>query len=121
MVDQDFFTVGEIAEKLKVSYKSVYRWVQAGELAAYKFGTDWRIGTADLERFIEQRRQGGTEEDAEREEELEAERRAEEEAELQAEEDAERQAEEDTERQAEEDAELNTEEEAERRAPFLDR
>jgi excisionase family DNA binding protein len=130
MVDQEFFTLAEIAERLKVSYRTVYRWVQDGKLPAYKFGTEWRISSSDLEEFIQDHRAGETKSRAEEAAEEEAaERQAEEDAELQAEEDAERQAEEDAElnaeeeaeRQAEEDAELNAEEEAERRAPFLDR
>jgi excisionase family DNA binding protein len=55
-VEETYYTLSEIAEKLKVSYRTVYRWVQAGELAAYKLKGEYRITERDLKEFLEARR-----------------------------------------------------------------
>ena len=39
----EFFTTTELAEKLKMNVQVVTRKVQAGEIAAYKIGKEWRI------------------------------------------------------------------------------
>jgi excisionase family DNA binding protein len=58
MGDQnEFFTLQEVADRLKVSYRSVYRWVHAGRLPAYRVGErEWRIRDVDLEQFLEDRK-----------------------------------------------------------------
>ena len=35
-VEETYYTLREVAERLKVSRRTVYRWVQAKELPAYK-------------------------------------------------------------------------------------
>jgi excisionase family DNA binding protein len=56
VVEETYYTLPEIAEKLKVSRRTVYRWVQGKELPAYKLGGEFRITERDLERFLEERR-----------------------------------------------------------------
>jgi len=56
VVDETYYTLAEIAQRLKVSYRTVYRWVQAKELAAYKLGTEWRVAESDLQAFLESRK-----------------------------------------------------------------
>ncbi|MDQ3926026.1 MAG: helix-turn-helix domain-containing protein [Actinomycetota bacterium] len=56
LVEEAYYTLAEIAQRLKVSYRTVYRWVQAGELSAYKLGTEWRIAESDLRAFLEARK-----------------------------------------------------------------
>ena len=46
------FTPEEIADELSVSRKSVYVWLQKGELAGFKVGKLWRITREDLENFL---------------------------------------------------------------------
>jgi excisionase family DNA binding protein len=63
VVQSRYYTLPEVAERLNVSRRTVYRWIQAGELSAHKLGPDrpgveWRIGEEDLERFLEERRRG---------------------------------------------------------------
>ena len=57
-----FFTTAELAEKLKMNVQVITRKVQAGEIAAYKIGKDWRIPEQSvrewLERHSNQRQQG---------------------------------------------------------------
>lgn len=55
-VDETYFTVEEVAERFKVSHMTVYRWIKAGELDAYKIGGEFRITEAAIERFLEAHR-----------------------------------------------------------------
>ena len=48
---QDIFTPEEIADKLKMSRSTVYRWLRNGELKSFKAGKLWRVTRADLEAF----------------------------------------------------------------------
>ena len=49
---QELYTPEELAEKLKVSKRAVYKWLQKGELKAFKAGKMWRITREDLEAFL---------------------------------------------------------------------
>jgi excisionase family DNA binding protein len=55
-VEETYYTLREVAERLKVSRRTVYRWVQAKELPAYRLGGEFRITERDLEEFLEARR-----------------------------------------------------------------
>ena len=55
-VEEAYFTVDEVAERLKVSHMTVYRWIKTGKLDAYKLGGEFRITERDIERFLEARR-----------------------------------------------------------------
>jgi excisionase family DNA binding protein len=55
-VDERYLTLPEVAEQLKVSRRTVYRWVKAGDLSAYKFANEYRITESDLKDFLEARR-----------------------------------------------------------------
>jgi excisionase family DNA binding protein len=54
-VDERYMTLPELAERLKVSRQTVYRWVRSGDLHAYKVGHDYRITESDLKEFLQQR------------------------------------------------------------------
>ena len=56
VVDETYYTLAEIAQRLKVSYRTVHRWVQAKELPAYKLATEWRVAESDLQAFLEARK-----------------------------------------------------------------
>lgn len=43
----------EIANNLSVSIRTVYAWINKGELNAFKAGRLWRIKRADLESFLD--------------------------------------------------------------------
>jgi excisionase family DNA binding protein len=47
-----FVSPEEIARHLRVTRRTVYRWIEAGELHAYKAGKHWRIREQDLEEFL---------------------------------------------------------------------
>lgn len=51
----EFFTTGELAEKLKMNVQVITRKVQAGEIKAYKIGKDWRIPEQAVYQWLEAR------------------------------------------------------------------
>ena len=51
-VDERYTTLPEVAEQLKVSRQTVYRWIKGGELRAIKFANEYRISESDLREFI---------------------------------------------------------------------
>lgn len=42
-------TPQEVADLLKVTTKTIYNWIESGELKATKFGDVWRIDQSDIE------------------------------------------------------------------------
>lgn len=51
------YTLHEIEEILGVTQRTLYRWIDAGSLKAFKAGRTWRVSEEALQEFIEQ---GGT-------------------------------------------------------------
>jgi excisionase family DNA binding protein len=51
---QPFLTPQEVSELLRVSVYTVRRWIKEGHLPAYKVGRGWRIGEADIDRWLEE-------------------------------------------------------------------
>ena len=47
-----FFTSTEVAEILKMHPQVITRKLQAGEIAGYKLGKDWRVSEAQLHEFL---------------------------------------------------------------------
>jgi len=47
------YTIQEVADLLKVSRKTIYRYIASGKLKATKIG-QWRIKEADLNKLIDQ-------------------------------------------------------------------
>ena len=54
----EFFTTAELAEKLKMNVQVITRKVQAGEIAAYKLGKDWRIPEQSVFEWLERNANG---------------------------------------------------------------
>jgi len=52
-MDSKFMTVKEVAELLKLNKMTIYRYVRAGKLTAYKVGKDLRIKGEDIDNFLE--------------------------------------------------------------------
>lgn len=52
----NWLTTKEAAARMRVSSRVVRKWIESGELSAWKAGKDWRISPDDLQRFIDQRR-----------------------------------------------------------------
>jgi excisionase family DNA binding protein len=53
-MDEEFFTVAEVAERLKMNEQTIRNWIDRGELPAIRLGARRvRVRQADLDRFIE--------------------------------------------------------------------
>ncbi len=51
-IEDEFYTIHEVAKKLKISYLTVYRWIQAKKLIAIKVGKQYRVSKSELEKFL---------------------------------------------------------------------
>jgi len=49
---KDFYTAQELADKLQVNIMTIYRYIKAGKVKAYKIGKEFRIGKAEFEEFL---------------------------------------------------------------------
>jgi excisionase family DNA binding protein len=52
MNKQEFLTAEEVAEVLKVNIMTIYRYIKAGKLQAYKLGKNFRIDRKEFDRFL---------------------------------------------------------------------
>lgn len=51
-MEEEYYSIKEVSKKLKVAYLTVYRWIKAKKLPAYKLGKQYRIEKQELEKFI---------------------------------------------------------------------
>lgn len=49
---EEFFTVQEVADRLRVASRTIYRLLSEGHLEAVRVGRNWRIPAAALERYL---------------------------------------------------------------------
>jgi putative molybdopterin biosynthesis protein len=47
-----FYRAEELANVLKVNIMTIYRYIKAGKLKAYKIGKEFRIDRTEFERFL---------------------------------------------------------------------
>ena len=52
MIPDQYYSIEEVAKMLKVAYLTVYRWIQAKKLVAFKAGKQYRINKEDLDTFL---------------------------------------------------------------------
>jgi acetyl-CoA synthetase len=57
--EEEYFTPEELADKLKVSYRTIKKYLLDGSLKGVKVGRLWRIRASDLEAFLEGRQVKG--------------------------------------------------------------
>lgn len=48
----EFYTAKQLAEKLSVNVMTIYRYINAGKLNAYKFGKEFRIEKSEFDIFL---------------------------------------------------------------------
>ena len=53
---EDLLTVEEVAQRLRVSKDTVWRWIRNKELTGVRVAGSWRIYQSDLKKFIEAQR-----------------------------------------------------------------
>ena len=49
---RSFMTAQETADILKVNIMTIYRYIKAGKIKAYKIGKEFRIEKKEFERFL---------------------------------------------------------------------
>lgn len=54
MTKKEFYTAEELAQKLRVNIMTIYRYIKAGKLNAYKIGKEFRIEKSAYEKFLKQ-------------------------------------------------------------------
>lgn len=52
VLQDPYYSIEEVGKMLKVAYLTVYRWIQAKKLLAYKAGKQYRIKKSDLNKFL---------------------------------------------------------------------
>jgi excisionase family DNA binding protein len=52
-MQEELYTVEEVAKTLKVSEQVVRRWLRSGRLKGVRIGHLWRVRKSDLEKFLE--------------------------------------------------------------------
>ena len=48
----EYYTAKELADKLSLNVMTIYRYIDAGKLKAYKIGKEFRIEKSEFERFM---------------------------------------------------------------------
>jgi excisionase family DNA binding protein len=48
----EYFTVKEVAEKLKLNIMTIYKWINQGKIKAVKLGDTWRISETEINRIL---------------------------------------------------------------------
>lgn len=51
-MEKEFYTAKELAEKLGLNIMTIYRYIDAKKLKAYKIGKEYRIDKAEFEAFL---------------------------------------------------------------------
>lgn len=49
---EEFYTAEELADKLRVNIMTIYRYIKAGKIKAYKFGKEFRVEKSEFESFL---------------------------------------------------------------------
>ena len=52
MKEKDFYTAQELADKLQVNIMTIYRYIKAKRLKAYKIGKEFRIDKTEFNAFL---------------------------------------------------------------------
>ena len=52
MNNKEFYTAKDLADKLGVNIMTIYRYIKAGKLKAYKLGKEFRIDKREFDNFL---------------------------------------------------------------------
>ena len=53
MKKSEFYTARELADKLQLNIMTIYRYIDAGKLKAYKIGKEFRIDKKEFNKFLD--------------------------------------------------------------------
>ena len=56
--EDEIMTITEVADYLKISEVTTYKFVQDGKISGFKIGRHWRVKRSDLAQFIEKQKHG---------------------------------------------------------------
>ncbi len=56
--EDEIMTVTDVADYLKISEVTTYKFVQEGKIPGFKIGRHWRVKRCDLAEFIEKQKRG---------------------------------------------------------------
>lgn len=51
-MSEEFFKAEDLAEKLKVNIMTIYRYIKADKIKAYKIGKEYRIDKVEFNNFL---------------------------------------------------------------------
>jgi len=51
--EKEFYKAEELSELLQVNVMTIYRYIKAGKLQAYKIGKEYRIDRSEFKRFLD--------------------------------------------------------------------
>ncbi len=51
-INKEFYTAQELADKLSINVMTIYRYIKAGRLQAYKIGKEFRIDKKEFQKFL---------------------------------------------------------------------
>lgn len=51
--DKEFYKADDLAKLLEVNIMTIYRYINAGRLKAYKIGREFRIDRDEFKRFLD--------------------------------------------------------------------
>lgn len=51
-MNKEFYTAKELAEKLGLNVMTIYRYINAKKLRAYKIGKEYRIEKREFDKFL---------------------------------------------------------------------
>lgn len=52
--NNEFYTAKELADKLQVNIMTIYRYINAKKITAYKIGKEFRVGKNEFSKFLNQ-------------------------------------------------------------------
>ena len=55
VLSERLLTVSEVASAMRVSNMTVYRLIKAGQIGAIRVGKNYRIRTAEVDRYLQER------------------------------------------------------------------
>ena len=56
ITDERLMTMKDVAEYLQIKERTIYGWVQNGQIPGFKLGNSWRFKREDIDLWIEERK-----------------------------------------------------------------